>query len=123
VGSTGGDAGNLSETFGVSPLPMSPGRVAWFAGLLGSAADVSRTVKGLSRSAVSKGSRMAVIDQQTLQPAIRFYVRKVRWKTPDSAEIEGGYHCDGFCAAGLTFSLERKDGRGAVVSERMNWIT
>jgi len=47
----------------------------------------------------------------------------VRWKTPDSAEIEGGYHSDGFCAAGPTFSLERQAGKWAVVSEKMNWIT
>jgi len=47
----------------------------------------------------------------------------VRWKTPDSAEIEGGYHSDGFCAAGLTLSFERQDGKRAVVSEKTNWIT
>src|SRR5262249_26119160 len=38
VGSTGGDSGKLRATLGVLHLPMSPGRVAWFAGLLGSAA-------------------------------------------------------------------------------------
>ena len=47
-------------------------------------------------------------------PAIRFYVRKVRSKTPGSAEIENGYHCDRFCAAGLTLSLERQDGKWAL---------
>jgi hypothetical protein len=35
-------------------------------------ADMPRTVKGVSRPAVSQGSRMAVIDKQTLQPAICF---------------------------------------------------
>jgi hypothetical protein len=85
--------------------------------------DVPRILKKASGSAVSKDYRMAVIDKRTGERAILFYVGKVSWKSETSAEIEGGYHCDGLCAAGITFSLELKDAKWIVVSEKMNWIS
>jgi hypothetical protein len=85
--------------------------------------DVPRIVKGVSESTVSKQWRMAVVDKRTGKAGIRFYVDKVVWKSEVAADVESGYHCDGLCAAGITFSLELKDGKWTIVSEKMNWIS
>jgi hypothetical protein len=66
---------------------------------------------------------MAVVDKQTGKPSIPFYVGRVQWKTEDSVEIKGGYHSDGPCAAGVTFSVKLRNGKWTIVSEEMNWIS
>ena len=66
---------------------------------------------------------MAVVDKRSGKAGIRFCVGKVVRKSEVAADAEGGYHYDGLCAAGITFSLELKDGKWTMVSEKMNWIS
>jgi hypothetical protein len=85
--------------------------------------DIPRIVKKVSSSEISKSERMPVLDRATRQRGIIFSANKVHWLSKDSVEVEGGYHCDGLCGAGLTFKLRRENGKWILKSARMNWIS
>lgn len=85
--------------------------------------DIPRTIKKVSASEISKFHRFAVVDKATGQRGIIFSAGKVQWLDPDSVQVEGGYHCDGLCGAGLTFKLHRKNGKWVIQSSGMNWIS
>ena len=86
-------------------------------------ADVPRMVKKRSEAEISKEVRMPVVDKKTQEHGIIFYVDRIRWLSDVSAEVQGGYHCDGLCGAGITFRLGLVDGKWVVKSEGMNWIS
>jgi hypothetical protein len=86
-------------------------------------ADIPRIVKKRSEAVVSKEERMPVVDKKTHERGIIFYVDSIRWLSDVSVEVEGGYHCDGLCGAGITFRLGLADGKWVVKDERMKWIS
>ena len=85
--------------------------------------DIPRTVMKVSSSEIDEQYRLTVVNKQTHKPGIIFYVEKLHWKSSTDVEIEGGYHCDGLCAAGITFHLKLVKGKWKIKSERMNWIS
>jgi|HubBroStandDraft_6_1064221.scaffolds.fasta_scaffold635894_2 hypothetical protein len=85
--------------------------------------DIPRSVKKLSESEIDKRYRLTVVDKKTHKPGIIFYVGKLEWKKSDSVEIKGGYHCDGLCAAGITFRLKLVKGTWIIEERRTNWIS
>ncbi len=86
-------------------------------------ADVPRTVKKRSESEVSKEERMPVVDKKTHKRGIIFYVDSIKWLSDATVEVEGGYHCDGLCGAGITFKLGFADGKWVVKGQGTNWIS
>jgi len=84
--------------------------------------DIPRTIKGVSQSKISK-HRLAVVDRKTGQFGIIFSADEIHWKDASSVEVQGGYHCDGRCAAGETYELRREHGKWILKSARMNWIS
>ncbi len=85
--------------------------------------DIPRTIKKVSASEISKKQRMAVIDKATGARGIIFSADGIRWLDADSVEVEGGYHCDGLCGAGVTFKLRRENGKWVLKSAGMRWIS
>jgi len=86
-------------------------------------ANIPRIIKKQSESEINKKTRLAVVDKKTHQFGIIFYADKVHWENDSSVEIDGGYHCDGLCGAGITYVVSRENGKWVVKSERMNWIS
>ena len=72
---------------------------------------------------MDKKNGLARIDKKTGRPAIKVFVGKIGWLNEQSVEVGGGYHCGGLCAAGITYELKRKDGKWAILSEEMRWIS
>ncbi len=72
---------------------------------------------------ISKEWRRAVLDKKTKQRGIIFSADRIRWRGKDTAEVDGGYHCDGLCGAGITFKVKRERGKWVVKSENMSWIS
>jgi hypothetical protein len=85
--------------------------------------DIPRTIKKVSASEISKSHKFPVVDKATGKRGIIFSVGKVQWLDQDSVQIEGGYHCDGLCGAGLIFKLHRNKGKWVIQNSRMNWIS
>jgi len=85
--------------------------------------DIQRVIKKLSASEISKAQRMPVVDKSSRQRGIIFSADKVRWHGKDSAEVEGGYRCDGLCGAGSKFRVNRENGKWVVKSSTMEWIS
>ncbi|HSZ64556.1 MAG TPA: hypothetical protein VK828_22350 [Terriglobales bacterium] len=85
--------------------------------------DVPRIVKKVSDSEIGKVQRMPVVDKSSGERGIIFSADKVHWRSKDSAEVEGGYHCDGLCGAGLRFRVKRENGKWIVKSSKMDWIS
>lgn len=85
--------------------------------------DIPRTIKKKSDSEINKKSRLAVVDRKTRRFGIIFYTDKLYWLSDSRVEMEGGYHCDGLCAANVTYVVNRENGKWIVKSERMNWIS
>jgi hypothetical protein len=85
--------------------------------------DIPRIIKKVSASEISKAVRMPVVDKITRQRGIIFSADRIRWLGKNSVEVEGGYHCDGLCGAGITFRVGREKGKWVVISERVNWIS
>ena len=85
--------------------------------------DIPRIIKKLSASEISKSWRMPVVDKASRQRGIIFSADKIRWLGTDSVEVEGGYHCDGLCGAGIRFRLKRENGKWLVKSSKMEWIS
>jgi len=85
--------------------------------------DVPRIVKKLSGSEIGKVQRMPVVDKSSGERGIIFLANKVHWRSKDSADVEGGYHCNGLCGAGLRFRVKRKNGKWIVMSSKMEWVS
>jgi hypothetical protein len=85
--------------------------------------DLPRVIKKVSASEISKAWRLVVIDKSSHQRGIRFSADEIRWLGPDSVEVEGGYHCDGLCGAGIKFEVRRENGHWLVTGSRMEWIS
>ena len=85
--------------------------------------NIPRTIKKYSESEIDKKRRLAVVDKKTHQFGIVFYVDKIHWLNDSSVEVEGGYHCDGLCAAGVTYLVGRENGKWVVRSEKTTWIS
>jgi len=86
-------------------------------------ADFPRVVKRRSEAEISKQERMPVVDRKTRERGIIFYIDSIRWLNDTSVEVEGGYHCDGLCGAGITFKVGFANGKWVVKSEAMKWIS
>jgi hypothetical protein len=86
-------------------------------------ADIPRVVKPHSDAKITKEWRMPVIDKKTHEHGIIFYADSIKWLSRTSVEVEGGYHCDGLCGAGITFDVHFEKGKWAVKGERMKWIS
>ncbi len=85
--------------------------------------DVPRIVKKVSGSEIGKVQRMPVVDKSSGERGIIFLANKVHWRSKDSAEVEGGYHCDGLCGAGFRFRVKREHGKWIVISSKMEWVS
>lgn len=85
--------------------------------------DIPRVTKKASESEIGEVQRMPVVDKSSGERGIRFWADKVRWRGKDSADVEGGYHCDGLCGAGIRFRVKRKNGKWVVTSSKMEWIS
>lgn len=85
--------------------------------------DIHRIVKKVSASEISKTQRTPVIDRVTGQRGIIFAADKIRWLKDDAAQVEGGYYCDGLCAAGIVFEVGREGGRWVVKNKKLQWIS
>ena len=66
---------------------------------------------------------MAVIDKSTHQFGIIFWADSIHWLAQDSAEVEGGYRCNGLCGAGITFVVKRENNKWVVKSKKAKWIS
>jgi hypothetical protein len=84
--------------------------------------DIPRSIRKLSSVEHSKTARTP-LDKTTHLTGIIFDVEKLRWLDRDSAEVNGGYYCGGLCAAGITFTVRRENGKWVVKSSQMNWIS
>lgn len=84
--------------------------------------DIPRTMKKISSAQPDKGPHTPV-DKSTQKAGIIFSVDSILWSDQDSAEVQGGYYCGGLCAAGITFSVRREDGKWVIKSSKMNWIS
>lgn len=93
------------------------------AGLMLKLADVPRVLKPASACEIAKVVKMPVVDKKTRKRGIIFSVDKIRWSTENSVKVDGGYHCDGLCGAGITFSLERVNSKWTITKSAMNWIS
>jgi hypothetical protein len=85
--------------------------------------NFARRVERQSRSEVDKQQRNAVVDKATGEKGIVFRVDKVKWDGANSAEVDGGYFCNGLCASGQTFKVQRKNGIWTVTGSAMHWIS
>ncbi len=52
-----------------------------------------------------------------------FRVDKIKLVGKDRVEVEGGYYEGNLSASGVTFTVERKDGRWTVTNARRSWIS
>jgi len=84
--------------------------------------DIPRSIRKISSERPRKGPHTP-IDRTTGIPGIIFSADAIRWQTKDLVEVEGGYYCGGLCAAGITFKVERQNGKWLVKGSRMNWIS
>jgi hypothetical protein len=66
---------------------------------------------------------MPVVDKSSGERGIIFSADKVHWRGKDSAEVEGGYHCNGLCGAGFRFRLKREKGEWVILSSKMEWVS
>jgi hypothetical protein len=80
-------------------------------------------VKKLSDSEFDEKTGNAVVDKTTHEKGIQFYVGKMEWRGPNFVEVEGGYFCNGLCAAAVTFKVQRKNGIWTVESSKVNAIS
>jgi len=85
--------------------------------------DIHRIVKKVSASEISKTQRTPVVDRVTGQRGIIFAADKIRWLRDDAVRVEGGYYCDGLCAAGIVFEVGREGGKWVVKSKKLQWIS
>jgi hypothetical protein len=85
--------------------------------------DIDRIVKRVSASEISKTQRTPVMDRVTGQRGIIFTAGKIRWLGQDSVQVQGGYYCDGLCAAEIVFEVSRQGGKWAVKKKKLQWIS
>jgi hypothetical protein len=84
--------------------------------------DLPRTIRKAS-SAVPDKRPHTPKDKSTGQSGIVFDVEDLKWQNNDLAEVQGGYYCGGLCAAGITFTVKRENGKWAIKDSHMNWIS
>lgn len=84
--------------------------------------DIPRSIRKVSSAKPEKGPHTPT-DRTTGMTGIIFDAGKIHWLSKDVAELEGGYYCGGLCAAGITFEVERENGKWVIKSSRMNWIS
>ena len=84
--------------------------------------DIPRSIRKVSSSKPEKGPHVPH-DLTTGIAGIIFDAGKVRWLSRDAAEVEGGYYCGGLCAAGITFQVNRDNGKWVIKNSRMDWIS
>jgi hypothetical protein len=85
--------------------------------------DIPRAIKKGSAAEVARVQRMPVVDKASGQRGIVFSADRIRRLGKDSAEVDGGYHCDGLCGAGIKFKVKRENGRWVVKRTKMQWIS
>ena len=84
--------------------------------------DLPRTIRKASSEVPDKGPHTPV-DKSTGKTGIVFEAEKLQWRSNDMVKVEGGYYCGGLCAAGITFTVKRENGRWVIKGSRMNWIS
>ena len=84
--------------------------------------DLPRTIRKASSEVPDKGPHTPV-DKSTGKTGIVFEAEKLQWRNKDLAEVQGGYYCGGLCAAGITFTIKRENGKWVIKSSHMNWIS
>jgi hypothetical protein len=104
------------KTFFVSDEDKDPSPT-----LLAKLADVPRVLKPVSKSETARTARWPVVDKKTHEHGIIFYVNKIHWDDSESVRVDSGYHCNGLCGAGITFSLKRVDGKWVIRKRATNW--
>jgi len=85
--------------------------------------DIPRIVKRASSAQLRKVVRMPVVDKETGVRGIIFSADEIHWRGKHHVKVEGGYHCDGLCGAGITYDVRFKSGKWVVKHEKMNWIS
>lgn len=86
--------------------------------------DVPRIVKKGSAGEVAENvMRMPVVDKESGMRGIVFRADKIVWKGRGNVTVEGGYHCDGLCAAGYTFDLRLENGKWSVKKKRLDSVS
>lgn len=84
--------------------------------------DLPRTIRKASREVPDKGPHTPT-DKSTVKTGIVFDAEKLKWHNKDLVEVQGGYYCGGLCAAGITFTVKRENGKWMINSSHMNWIS
>lgn len=64
-----------------------------------------------------------VVEKKSGQPALTFYVSRVRWLSAGEAEVEGGYREANLSASGNRYRVVRKDEGWVVADARQQWIS
>jgi hypothetical protein len=91
--------------------------------LLAQFRDIPRVIKKVSESEIGRVQRMPVIDKSSGERGIIFSANKIHWRGKDSAEVEGGYVCNGLCGAGIRFRVKRENGKWLVKATRLEWVS
>jgi hypothetical protein len=84
--------------------------------------DMPGIVRKASASAFNK-ENMSVVDKETGKRGTIFQTGSIRWLSRDAVTVEGGYYCGGRCAAGIQFSVKRKNGKWVVISGHTRWVS
>lgn len=84
--------------------------------------DLPRTIRKASSEVPEKGPHTPA-DKSTGKSGIVFEAEKLQWRNKDLVEVQGGYYCGGLCAAGITFTVKRENGKWMIKSSHMNWIS
>lgn len=90
---------------------------------LGRFPDIPRSLKKASASETDEKHRFKVLDKETHQFGIIFSADRIRWLRRDLVEVEGGYYCDGLCAADITFRLRLLNGKWTIKRKRINSVS
>jgi hypothetical protein len=85
--------------------------------------DIPRQVKKGSQVVTNPSLSRRILDQETHQPGIVFGADAIRWRSPDSVDVEGGYYCGSLCASGETFTVRRQEGTWVVKKSRVKWVS
>jgi hypothetical protein len=86
--------------------------------------DIPRIVKKASKAEQDMHlMRMPMVDKETRERGIEFDAGKIRWHGSERVTVEGGYFCDGLCAANYTFELRLENGKWLIKKQKLNWIS
>lgn len=76
----------------------------------------------LKRSECKMNSE-GVINRQTKEPGLIFYLGEIRWVSEAEVEVDGGYYENDRSASGNTYFLHKKDGKWKCYSHGTRWIS